>query len=217
MPSSSGGVSLAAANTWTAQQTFEGGIKLHNSDIAYFGSSNGFLVFNDGYSTHLNHISSGQLYLNGNSMHFQDIANNYFIRMLDQGTGPGVSLYHNNSAKLTTATTGIAITGDLTTTGDITATGDVTAYSDIKFKTNIEKIPNAIEKVKQLNGYTFDRTDIETKRQTGVIAQEVLEVLPEAVVSNNGDLSVAYGNMVGLLIEAIKDLKDEIEELKRIK
>ena len=52
-------------------------------------------------------------------------------------------------------------------------------------------------------------------RQTGVIAQEVLEVLPEAVLGDEeGHYSVAYGNMVGLLIEAIKELKAEVEELK---
>ena len=104
--------------------------------------------------------------------------------------------------------------------------GNVTAYSDIRVKENLERIPDALEKVKKLNGYTFDRTDIETdnegntprKRQTGVVAQEVLEVLPEVVTGNeenpDGHLSVAYGNMVGLLIEAIKEQQEQIEELK---
>ena len=62
---------------------------------------------------------------------------------------------------------------------------------------------------------SFDRTDINTSRQTGVIAQEVLKVLPEAVLgTEETQYSVAYGNMVGLLIEAIKELKAEIEVLK---
>lgn len=104
--------------------------------------------------------------------------------------------------------------------------GNVTAYSDIRVKENLEIIPDALEKVKKLNGYTFDRTDIETdnegntprKRQAGVVAQEVLEVLPEVVSGNednpDGHLSVAYGNMVGLLIEAIKEQQEQIEDLK---
>jgi hypothetical protein len=106
----------------------------------------------------------------------------------------------------------------------IWTSGNVTAYSDIRVKTNIEHIPNALDKVCQLNGYTFDRTDVtfdehgepETPiRQTGVIAQEVLKVLPEAVMGDeDGHYSVAYGNMVGLLIEAVKELKAEVEELK---
>ena len=108
--------------------------------------------------------------------------------------------------------------------GNYTAVGSITAYSDIRVKTNIEVIPKALDKVCQLSGYTFDRTDFvpdaETgvmpeTRQTGVIAQEVLKVLPEAVSEmDDGKLTVAYGNMVGLLIESIKELKTEIEELK---
>jgi hypothetical protein len=99
--------------------------------------------------------------------------------------------------------------------GHFTATGNVTAYSDIRVKKNIEIIPNALDKVCQLNGYTFDRNDCDIPRQTGVIAQEVLEVLPEAIMADEeGNLSVAYGNIVGILIEAIKELKTEVEMLK---
>jgi hypothetical protein len=108
--------------------------------------------------------------------------------------------------------------------GNYTATGNITAYSDERIKENIEVIPEAINKVKQLSGYTFDRTDFipdaETgvmpeTRQTGVIAQEVIKVLPEAVaIMDDGKYTVAYGNMVGLLIEAIKEQQVQIDELK---
>ena len=103
--------------------------------------------------------------------------------------------------------------------------GNVTAYSDIRVKTNLEIIPNALEKVQKLNGYTFDRTDVTLDqegnptipiRQTGVVAQEVLEVLPEAVTGDeDSHYNVAYGNMVGLLIEAIKELQSEVDGLKQ--
>lgn len=96
--------------------------------------------------------------------------------------------------------------------GGIWTSGNVTAYSDIRVKTNIQVIPNALEKVLQLRGVTYDRLDREGERQTGVIAQEVQKVLPEAV-SGDDMLSVAYGNMVGLLIEAIKELKIKLDEL----
>ena len=92
---------------------------------------------------------------------------------------------------------------------------DVTAFSDRTIKKNIISIPNALDKVCAIGGYTFDRTDVECKRSTGVIAQEVLEVLPEAVHQDeDGIYSVAYGNMVGLLIEAIKELREEVAELR---
>jgi len=98
---------------------------------------------------------------------------------------------------------------------NVWTSGNVTAYSDIRVKENLEIIPNALEKVRKLNGYTFDRTDVELPRQTGVIAQEVLAVLPEAVTgSEDSHYNVAYGNMVGLLIEAIKEQQAQIEELK---
>lgn len=98
--------------------------------------------------------------------------------------------------------------------GDLTVAGDITAFSDIRKKKDIVVIDNAMARVEQLRGVTFTRIEDE-KRSTGVIAQEVQAVLPEAVlVDNEGTLSVAYGNMVGLLIEAVKDLNTEIKNLK---
>ena len=105
----------------------------------------------------------------------------------------------------------------------IWTTGNVTAYSDIAVKTNLEVIPNALEKVCSISGYTYDRTDFvpdpETgempeTRQAGVVAQEVEKVLPEVVSGEEGNKNVAYGNMVSILIEAIKELKTEVDELK---
>nr|DAI50041.1 MAG TPA: Neck appendage like protein [Bacteriophage sp.] len=96
--------------------------------------------------------------------------------------------------------------------GEIISSGDITAFSDIRLKTNIEKIENALDKVCQLNGYTYDMNN---KRSTGVIAQEVEKVLPEVVQDReDGYKTVAYGNMIGLLIEAIKELKEEIKVIK---
>ncbi len=97
---------------------------------------------------------------------------------------------------------------------NITAGGNVTAYSDIRLKTGLTKIAGALKKVEALNGYTYKRTDT-GERHTGVVAQEVQAVLPEAVnLQPDGYLSVAYGNLVGLLIEAIKELKSEVDQLK---
>jgi len=111
-----------------------------------------------------------------------------------------------------------ALAGSITSGGNLTMVSSITAYSDLRLKTNLERIPGALDKVDQLNGYTFDRTDVKTARQTGVIAQEVLKVLPEAVMGTEEDTySVAYGNMVGLLIEAIKELRAEVTELRGIK
>lgn len=101
--------------------------------------------------------------------------------------------------------------------GSITCPGNITASSDIKLKENISVIENAVEKVKQIRGVTYTRNDLgdNTKRHAGVIAQEVELVLPEVVDQNDkGIKNVAYGNMIGLLIEAIKEQQKQIEELK---
>lgn len=100
--------------------------------------------------------------------------------------------------------------------GQILATDDITAFSDERLKENINTIPNALKKVTQLRGVEYTRKDTQEKG-VGVIAQEIEKVLPEVVVTNSdkeGTKSVAYGNIVGLLIEAIKDLQAEVEELK---
>ncbi|OOE43435.1 tail fiber domain-containing protein [Salinivibrio kushneri] len=108
--------------------------------------------------------------------------------------------------------------------------GDITAFSDKRVKRNLVRIPGALAKVSQLNGYTFERTDVmfdehghplSPLRQTGLVAQEVLAVLPEAVrggpndQNKDGYYSVAYGNLVGLLVEAIKEQQVQINQLKR--
>ena len=99
--------------------------------------------------------------------------------------------------------------------GAYIASGNITAFSDRRIKENIEVIPDALDKVSKLSGYTYDRTDKDGPRETGCIAQEILEVLPEAVMGSEDETySVAYGNMVGLLVEAIKELKSEVEDLK---
>ena len=97
--------------------------------------------------------------------------------------------------------------------GSFTATGNITAYSDERLKENVETIEGALDKVLQMRGVMYDK---DGERGTGVIAQEMQQVMPEVVMdSGRGDyLSVAYGNIVGVLIESIKELKAEIEALK---
>ena len=102
------------------------------------------------------------------------------------------------------------------TGGAFLAGGNVTAYSDIRRKKDLLKIDNALDKVVQLTGYTYTNKK-DNKRYTGLIAQDVEKVLPEAVATeNDGHLSLAYGNMMGLLVEAVKELtrKNEILEAR---
>jgi len=100
----------------------------------------------------------------------------------------------------------------LTANGYVYAYGNVTAYSDERLKSNITTIAGALDKIVALRGVSYTK---DGKAEIGVIAQEVQSVVPEVVHDTpDGYLSVAYGNLVGLLIEAVKELKAEVSELK---
>ena len=128
--------------------------------------------------------------------------------------GGGARLVIDNSGNVGIADTSPSYKLDVD--GTIRATGDVIAYSDIRVKENIKTIDNALEKVNKLRGVEFNKIGSEEK-SIGVIAQEIEKILPEVVKEDDkGMKSVAYGNIVGVLIEAIKDQQKQIDELKSI-
>jgi hypothetical protein len=140
---------------------------------------------------------------------------------LTSGTGV-TSVSGSNGLTGTVTTTGsLSMSGSYTrtfsVTGAIIASGNITAFSDRKLKENLEKISGALAKVRSLTGYTYTRNDLDdkTKRHTGLIAQDVEAVLPEAVEEHGGIKGVAYGQMMGLVFEAIKELDDKLEEIKK--
>ena len=96
--------------------------------------------------------------------------------------------------------------------GNFTASGAVTAYSDARLKKDLVPISGALDKIEQLAGYTYTRID-SGQRQTGLIAQDVQKVLPEAVMEGEY-MSIAYGNLMGLIVEGIKELRDEFDAYK---
>jgi len=94
--------------------------------------------------------------------------------------------------------------------GAITSSGDVTAFSDMNLKSDIRTIDNALNRVCDLRGVFFTKDGV---AGTGVIAQEIENILPE-VVHDGEYKSVAYGNIVGVLIEAIKELRSQVKSLQ---
>ena len=121
---------------------------------------------------------------------------------------------------------GSAITAvriDMSDAGHLICNGNITAFgstSDIKLKENIKVIPDALDKVKQLKVVTFNYKK-DGKKSTGLIAQDLEKVLPEVVyessdIDNDEDkhLAIRYGNTVGLLVEAIKELEARVKELE---
>jgi hypothetical protein len=156
------------------------------------------------------------------------------------GASEGLIQYHSNRWYVNVGSSGAEVVrfragttdvawigtgGAFNCNGAITAGGDITAFSssDNRLKTNIEPIENALNKVGKISGVTYNWNEKaedkdQTKRESGVIAQEILEVLPEVVVErDNGYLAVQYERLIPLLIEAIKELKQEVETLKASK
>ena len=184
-------------------------------------------------------VSSGDLYFDVEGDIVLD-ANGADINLYDNGSGFG--RFTNSSSDLVIQVDtqdkdilfkgddgGSAITGvqfDMSDAGAIISKGNVTAFgspSDIRLKENIEVIPNALDKVSQLQGITFNYKK-DGRKSTGLIAQELEKVLPEVVydtheIDNDDEQfkAVRYGNVVGLLVEAIKELKKEVERLNKEK
>jgi hypothetical protein len=101
--------------------------------------------------------------------------------------------------------------------GEILATGDIVAFSDRRIKTDIKPIENALEKISLLEGVTYERLDVSTKRCAGLIAQDVEAVFPEVVHTipdENLTKTIAYGNFSALLVQGIKELLIENEKIK---
>ena len=111
-----------------------------------------------------------------------------------------------------------ALTLDMSGAGAATFNNDVTAFSDKRLKTDVKNIDNALSKVMKMQGVYYKRNDIEdAKEQVGVLAQDMEEVLPQVVLTADDEIktkSVDYGKICSVLIEAIKDLKQQVDELK---
>jgi len=123
----------------------------------------------------------------------------------------------NLSGNLTSSN--VSVSGQLSVSGAITSSGTITApnfnsLSDRRVKENIQPIDDALSKVDQLNGVTFKYID--GGKSVGLIAQDLEKVYPELVHENSDQIkTVQYGNLIGLLVEAVKELKQEVTELKR--
>ena len=114
------------------------------------------------------------------------------------------------------------ITNNVNIYGQLFTNGPIGTLSDKSIKTHLVQIDSPLEKISKLTGYTYTRTDIHTdsdieKYGSGLLAQDVEKVLPEVVHKNtayNDLLSISYGNMAGLWVEAFKELMTEISVLK---
>jgi hypothetical protein len=132
------------------------------------------------------------------------------LKLADDGGNVAIFIEDGGEVAINKTTASYALDVD----GTIRAEGDVIAYSDARVKENVHTIDNALDKVTQLRGVSYNKIG-ETEEKIGVIAQEIEKVLPQVVQEDaEGMKSVAYGNIVGVLIEAIKEQQKQIDELK---
>ena len=205
----SGGTSLTGTlavsgnTTLSGNFTCNGGVAVDNITIdgTEIDLSSGDLTIDCAADLVLD-VAGQDIVLKTNGTQFGKITNDNTNVTIVSGTSTAATF---NGANVTFAGT-IA-------SGAITSTGDITAFSDMNLKSDIKTIDNALSKVSDLRGVYFTK---DGATGTGVIAQEVENILPE-VVKDGEYKSVAYGNMVGILIEAIKELKKEVETLKEAK
>ena len=178
----------------TSSPTFAGGT--FNGNIQLGSNTNQFIRFRT--------LSAWDYYLKGDSDDFviYDSQNTEFFRAIYNGGGTGKYAQFLNSLRAHN-------------NSNVTVLGTLTENSSIRYKENVETLTNSLDKVIQLRGVTYTKKDTGLT-ELGLIAEEVNEILPEVVLKNEeGEPdSVSYGRITALLIEAIKDLKKEIEELK---
>ena len=150
------------------------------------------------------HVSGGRSYFASNSNAFAT-----YLRYNDSTAGVFVGSPSANAFRVSTSSGATRL--DVDASGNLTATGDITAFSDERLKSDITTIDGALDKVTAMRGVTFTK---DGKAGSGVIAQELEKIAPELVMEGEEYKSVAYGNLVGYLIEAVKELSTKVEELE---
>jgi hypothetical protein len=234
-------VIVSGSSAHLNQITGSGGIHLPDNAKITLGDAEDLQLYHDGSNSYIKDNGTGNLNYLGGTQTFQNAAGSKTMLVLNSANS--VDLNYNNSTKFQTTNTGISVTGNvvpsgnvsgsisshltmgqISSSGDIVADGDVVAYnsSDIRLKDNIEVIKGSLDKIGEIRGVEFDWNDKspgwaqERGHDVGVIAQEVQKIIPEIVIERkNGYLGVDYKRIVPLLIESIKELKQEVEILKK--
>ena len=199
--------------------TINDSIGLPDNNSIFLGTSDDMQIIHDSNNSVIRETGQGDLFLQSDGNIFLGRTNGS-TNGIQIDTDGDVSIHFNGGERIRARNGGAKITGELEVTGDVLA-----LTSDIRLKTNIEPIENALDKVTSLNGFTYNHNEIAgelgldtEQRYAGLSAQELQDVLPEAVKKSPASdeyLTVQYEKVVPLLIEAIKELKAEIEELKK--
>ena len=178
--------------TVTGDLTCTGNLDLPDDSDILLGDNDEFRIFHD-ESNGLNYIqpfNNGPLILKGSS--------DTLAKFIADGAA---ELYFDGSKKFETTSSGITVTGTVTET------------SDIAYKSDIKPITNTLDKIQQITGYKY-RLDNSSIDSMGVIAQDVEKVFPELVHGDEGNKTLQYSGLIGVLVEAVKDLSAKVKALE---
>jgi hypothetical protein len=190
----------------------------HGNKFSIRHSSTDALVFDtSSAATFTSSVTTPYLKIGGNFGNYPiSISNSQRYCIGFKNTNAGNSSYPwfvHDSDKLIVHWNAIGDRWSLDQSGNTVNSGNVTAYSDERLKTNIQTLDS--KKALQMRGVSFIKDGVEG---SGVIAQEIEEIAPELVMTADDEMgtkSVAYGNLVGYLIETVKDQQKQIDELKQ--
>jgi len=212
-----GTLSVSGTSAFTGKITSDNGIDIDNINIdgTTIALSSGSLTI-DVAGDILLDADGGDITFKDGGTEFGNISNSSSDMLIQSAVSNKDMKFNGNDggSTITALTLDMSAAGAATFNDSITAGADITAFSDMRIKHDIKTIEGALAKVSDMRGVYFKRNNGEAG--TGVIAQEIENILPE-VVKDGEYKSVAYGNMVGILIEAIKELKAEVEKLKESK
>ena len=190
-------------------QVSAGALTLADNSKLIAGDGSDFNLYHDGTNSLLVDVNSNPVFIRSdNSVTIGSASGEKGVVYTN---GAAVQVYHDDALVFNTTASGVYATGVVQATGNIIAGGELQVTSDARLKSNIETIGGALDKVKAMRGVSFT---LEGKPSVGVIAQEMLEVVPEVVNTDGDYLKVAYSNLVGVLIEAIKELSIKVDQLE---
>ena len=190
--------------------TLHANLDLQDSDRIRLGTGDDLQIYHDGTDSFIDNSTADLILRSTGDDVIIRAADDIIIQTQSSenatvcNNNGNVELYHNAVKKLETTSTGVTVTGDVNST------------SDINLKKDIEVVGSSTEMLNQLRGVKFTWKENEEK-SLGVIAQEVEVILPELVKGEEGDKSVNYSGLVGVLIEAVKELSARVEELENNK
>jgi len=174
-------------------------IDMEDNEQIKLGTGDDLQIFHDGSHSVIKDDGTGVLKLLGSSIFIKNASDDKMSANFVPTSA--CNFFFNGSKKLETTSSGITVTGTVTET------------SDIAFKSDIKPITNTLDKLQQITGYKY-KLDNASIDSMGVIAQDVEKVFPELVHGDEGSKTLQYSGLIGVLVEAVKDLSAKVKALE---